>query len=1380
MKNNIKNASLSLILVALLTACGGGSSGNQDNSDKDNNDGKDKFSVSISGQAMNSYIKGAKVCFDLDKSLKCDAKEPYDMTGAKGEYTVNLTSEQAKKIDGFASLLLEPTANSVVVKSSGEVKRKFTAKFTATPPSEMKNIKQNTMNINAITTLANEMAKLKGVKVEDKAFQKSFEAKTGIDLSKQVDYIDESSAEAMQHFKVSSILLKTSLVSGESIADFAKKMNKTEATSFSDVVNEIANEASPTNKAIIQGVKKTYDNIKNAKDLEGKKDTLDIAVDKKIEEVEKKAKDNPNKEVVFEPIDLKDITKEEPKKPIPPKDPDDNTTTPDTNQIVGRVMDGYISGATVFFDLNMNLSYDSGEPSTTTNQYGQYTLNLSKEQFDKIDMMHSVVALGDGVDVDTGKAFTTKLMATPRKRDVENLIYISPLSTFRTMTALNIAQGKISGIGMTDFQDELANIFDVDVKVSKQLNYIKENNVPYFRVNNVLQKAVEISGVSYDEFAGMVEKGISFDDLLAKLSKARAIANMKEFYYGVKQTHMNEKKVSISKEVSKKIANKEENFTDIDIDKLPADASVNDVDDKNPIVVEIESIKRKGTLFSKYKNDATIFFDLNRNFVLDADEPNTKSKQDGSFTIEIPSKHLDLIRSVVAINGKNDKNEVSKDILFATMRETQPHTYINTFTSYQTGTAYAIMEHLAKDIELGDGGAFVKGIEASLKIPSDSFSTDDSNNKLALTINAYVRAIANTYDSEDSDELKIFKAYKYLSANTVSEDHNASEFGFDKVVERFNIKNPLSNNGETFANHLDKISQAVNSGNSDKVEQLIEDSKKFRQIKKIAEDKIYNKLPKDEFSKFQWHLFDQGAVINAKGISSVGGHDLGVDALYTKDIVGEGVHVRIVDDGVEAAHEDLKGRIDVSKSFNSETKEKDPTSTKLEDTHGTQVAGLIGADGSNSIGLRGVAPYAKLSAFKLQTPGGGALDYTYEELGEAWLGGGDDVVIVNNSWGSPADKYIEEEKYLKQGAETMRVVNGKALGRIYMIAAGNGGFNNDKGKKRVDDATTSYFRGSQYAITVAAVRNENIVTQYSAQGSSVLVSSYGGGIAPRSSALMTTTTVTGTSHNTWKADTKKAYTFAFNGTSAATPVASGALALVMQECPNLSYRDVKWLIAQTAKKIDVDYNGKTIAAPNVPPFATLTGTDPYQGFGYIENGANNYYDSSKKLSHSNYYGYGLINPALMIEKCKSGYKPLPTKKTIKVVNNNTGFINMINNDNRLLEKVRVNKSDISPKNQLDKIEWVGLTVHGDIKNLPKFSMILISPSGTKSRILTNSKNAINEILELENGYRFSSVAFVDENPYGEWTLMAQSDDEEATGIITRLELEVVGYKSTER
>lgn len=48
-----------------------------------------------------------------------------------------------------------------------------------------------------------------------------------------------------------------------------------------------------------------------------------------------------------------------------------------TTLIEGRVIDGYVSGATVFIDMNWSLAYEQGEPRTTTDSNGKYSFSQS-------------------------------------------------------------------------------------------------------------------------------------------------------------------------------------------------------------------------------------------------------------------------------------------------------------------------------------------------------------------------------------------------------------------------------------------------------------------------------------------------------------------------------------------------------------------------------------------------------------------------------------------------------------------------------------------------------------------------------------------------------------------------------------------------------------------------------------------------------------------------------------------------------------------------------------------------------------------------------------------------------------------------------------------
>ncbi|MEG4802837.1 FG-GAP-like repeat-containing protein [Microcoleus sp. ARI1-B5] len=88
------------------------------------------------------------------------------------------------------------------------------------------------------------------------------------------------------------------------------------------------------------------------------------------------------------------------------------------NQGRGSVIDGYIAGATVFFDANKNGVLDTQEPSTKTGPKGEYELDFSSEVFDKnqngeVDPDEGNIVAFGGTDTATGLPLETPVTAPP-------------------------------------------------------------------------------------------------------------------------------------------------------------------------------------------------------------------------------------------------------------------------------------------------------------------------------------------------------------------------------------------------------------------------------------------------------------------------------------------------------------------------------------------------------------------------------------------------------------------------------------------------------------------------------------------------------------------------------------------------------------------------------------------------------------------------------------------------------------------------------------------------------------------------------------------------------------------------------------------------------
>jgi subtilisin family serine protease len=131
---------------------------------------------------------------------------------------------------------------------------------------------------------------------------------------------------------------------------------------------------------------------------------------------------------------------------------------------------------------------------------------------------------------------------------------------------------------------------------------------------------------------------------------------------------------------------------------------------------------------------------------------------------------------------------------------------------------------------------------------------------------------------------------------------------------------------------------------------------------------------------------------------------------------GDGVHIAIVDTGVDLTHPDLQGRIHDANNM------VDDNATAFDhDSHGTEVAGIIAATGDNHQGIVGIAPKAVLSIYKAcwypPAPNAGARCNSFS-LAKALAQIIDtDARIINLSLGGPADPLLSKllDHLLSQG-----------------------------------------------------------------------------------------------------------------------------------------------------------------------------------------------------------------------------------------------------------------------------------------------------------------------------------------------------------------------------
>ncbi len=350
--------------------------------------------------------------------------------------------------------------------------------------------------------------------------------------------------------------------------------------------------------------------------------------------------------------------------------------------------------------------------------------------------------------------------------------------------------------------------------------------------------------------------------------------------------------------------------------------------------------------------------------------------------------------------------------------------------------------------------------------------------------------------------------------------------------------------------------------------------------------------PDDPLFDNQWHLFKSGSAQVDINLSNV-----------WDDYTGEGVVVGVIEGAVQWTHPDLIGNYDSSLDF-SGTSNSANVNAGSASSHATAVAGLIGAD-DNGEGVVGVAHDSTLVSYQADFTGSfytafdRIMDIVVDGNGAAGIDRGAD--IINNSWAFTApfsgnfNSAFSQLRDMGESIEDAAALGRDGLGTVMLWAAGN-----DRNSSDGHWANGSNVTNSPYTIAVAAVDAEGDVAGYSSPGANLLISTPSNG---GSLAIATTTTGSG-------------YTLGFGGTSAATPIASGVTALMLEANPDLGYRDVQEILAYSARHTPL----RDVSQADNEVAWTLNAADNWNGGG---------------LLHSNDFGFGLIDAHAAVRLAES-------------------------------------------------------------------------------------------------------------------------------------------------
>lgn len=396
---------------------------------------------------------------------------------------------------------------------------------------------------------------------------------------------------------------------------------------------------------------------------------------------------------------------------------------------------------------------------------------------------------------------------------------------------------------------------------------------------------------------------------------------------------------------------------------------------------------------------------------------------------------------------------------------------------------------------------------------------------ISLTITLFFIFISNSF-SQEYEKNKLFIKLKTTK-------YSRSEKNNERIISEFKSNDKITNISKVFKSKELELYYIVEIKESANLDSMLLFFKRNNDIDFSEKVPIYKLFftPNDPQYVSQWHLSkiqaDQAWNIS-QGLNTI--------------------KIAVVDDGFLLNHEDLSskwyinpneiqnnnidddnnGYIDDWRGWDAAENDKDPSAfnpTNSYFTHGTHVAGIVGASTNNSLGIASISNNCKLIPVKIGNDAQGSLTGAYAGVEYAIISG---AQVINMSWGGSGFSATYQALFNLA----------KNKGIVCVAAAGNS-----------STSMPMYPAAYNNVISVASSTNTDVLSSFTNYGSSIDVTAPG-------SNILSTLAGNISSYGT------------LSGTSMASPLVAGLCGLMISNNNGITPDSVEACLKRSCDNID--------------------------------------------------------------------------------------------------------------------------------------------------------------------------------------------------------------------